>query len=72
MRTLSRFFIAFILLNVFTGALAVPADPTPKRIKQADGTSLTVRSRGDEVELHYLYLIYMRSAMEPAARNGVL
>jgi hypothetical protein len=46
--------------------------PAPVRIKQADDTRLTLRSRGDEVELHYLYLIYMRSEMEPAARNGVL
>ncbi|MDR2496562.1 MAG: hypothetical protein LBD21_05495 [Tannerellaceae bacterium] len=48
MKAFFRFFIAFILLNAFTGALAASADPTPRRIKQADGTSLTVRSRGDE------------------------
>ena len=36
-----------LLLNCQTAA-AIPADPAPKRIRQADGSYITVVVRGDE------------------------
>ena len=35
-------------------AVAIPADPTPKQVRQADGTVVTVHMRGDEF-WHQLY-----------------
>ena len=32
----------------FNSALAVPADPTPREMRQPDGTMIQVRLRGDE------------------------
>ena len=31
-----------------TGAMAIPADPSPKQVRQPDGTMLTVMILGDE------------------------
>lgn len=37
-----------ILASAINGALAIPADPTPKKVLQPDGSYLTVLMRGDE------------------------
>lgn len=37
-----------ILLCGICSTKAIPADPTPKKVIQPDGTSLTVLMRGDE------------------------
>lgn len=46
---MKRLFISIaILLCGICSTKAIPADPTPKKVIQPDGTSLTVLMRGDE------------------------
>lgn len=48
------FLQVLILAAIAQGASAIPADPTPKKVKQPDGTYLTVLMRGDE-HAHLFY-----------------
>jgi len=45
---------AVLALLGATTAVAIPADPSPKQVRQADGTTVTVHMRGDEF-WHQLY-----------------
>ena len=74
MKRLSLLLLAVVL--TVTQALAIPADPTPARVSQPDGSVLTVRLIGDEFYHYttttdgYTILLNEQGAYVYAAMNG--
>ena len=66
------FLFLFLSLQLNTAAYAVPADPSPKELRQADGTAITGYACGDEFSTGLKIQIITSSHMIQIPGIGVM